>query len=92
LNRNYPSNPALQPIKGIFVFYPADELADKAQALLKTLSCQVLSSHDNRFTVKTGRGNLQAIKQRWMDNNPNNVLSQQLHASLSQIIIGGTAK
>lgn len=89
MNRNYPRNPALQPIKGIIVFHAMDELASKAEALLKTLCCEVLSSHENRFTVKTSRGNLQSIKQRWLDNKQDSPISEELNACVSQIIIGG---
>ena len=89
MNRNYPRNPALQPIKGIIVFHPKAELAVTAAALLKTLSCEVIANHENRFTVKTSRGNLHSIKQRWLDNNPELPLSQELNAAVAQIIIGG---
>lgn len=89
MTRNYPRNPALQPVKGIVVFHAADGLTSKAEALLKTLCCEVLSIHENRFTVKTSRGNLQAIKQRWQAQNPENEIGLELKASISQIIIGG---
>lgn len=89
MTRNYPKNPATQPIKGVFVFHQDDGLAGKAQALFKTLYCEVITAHDNRFTVKTSRGNLQSIKKRWMDNSLDSAVSQELHASVSQIIIGG---
>lgn len=92
MTRNYPKNPALQPVKGIIVFHAnmhaENELTTKAGALLKTLCCEVLSSHENRFTVKTSRGNMQSIKQRWLDNH-SDALSQELAACVSQIIIGG---
>jgi hypothetical protein len=90
LNRNYPKNPAFQPIKSIIVFHAMDELATKAKALLKTLSCEVMATHANRFTVKTSRGNMQSIKQRWIDNS-DTAISQELNACVSQIIIGGAA-
>lgn len=89
MNRNYPRNPAFQPVKGIIVFHAMDELATKAETLLKTLCCEVLSTHDNRFTIKTSRGNLQSIKQRWQDKTLESPISQELAASVSQIIIGG---
>jgi hypothetical protein len=89
LNRNYPKNPAFQPVKSIIVFHAMDELATKAKALLKTLSCEVMATHDNRFTVKTSRGNIQSIKQRWLANNLGNTISQELNLCVSQIIIGG---
>lgn len=88
VTRNYPRNPALQPVKGIIIFHDENELVTKAGALLKTLCCEVISSHENRFTVKTSRGNMQSIKQRWLDNN-SDALSQELTACVSQIIIGG---
>lgn len=88
MNRNYPRNPATQPIKGIFVFHSMDELSSKAQALFKSLSCQVMATHENRFTVKTSRGNLQTIKQRWLENSDASI-SKELNACVSQIIIGG---
>lgn len=66
-----------------------DELALKAQTLLKTLCCEILSTHENRFTIKTSRGNLQSIKQKWQDNRLDNPISQELTACVSQIIIGG---
>jgi hypothetical protein len=91
LNRNYPRNPATQPVKGIFVFHNMDELASKAQALFKSLCCQVMATHENRFTVKTSRGNIQSIKQRWLANDLGNIISQELSLCVSQIIIGGAA-
>jgi hypothetical protein len=91
LNRSYSSNPALQPIKGIIIFHAADELTGRAEALLKNLCCQVLSTVGNRYTVKTSRGNLQAIKQRWQANELDNPISQELGNLVSQIIIGGRA-
>jgi hypothetical protein len=90
LTRNYPRNPATQPVKGIFIFHNLDELTSKAQVLFKSLSCQVMATHENRFTVKTSRGNLQAIKQRWLENSETS-LSKELNACVSQIIIGGAA-
>ena len=66
-----------------------DELASKAEVLLKNLCCEVISTHENRFTVKTSRGNLQAIKQRWQDDKQDSPVSQELQASVCQIIIGG---
>ena len=89
MTRNYPKNPAFEPIKGIIVFRSIDELASKAEVLLKSLHCEVLSSHENRFTVKTSRGNLQAIKQRWQDDELDNSARQELKTIISQIIIGG---
>lgn len=65
-------------------------MAAKAQALFKALCCQVMSTHENRFTVKTSRGNLQSIKKRWLDNS-DSAISQELNACVSQIIIGGAA-
>jgi len=65
-----------------------DELASKAQTLFKSLCCQVMATHENRFTVKTSRGNLQAIKQRWLENSEA-AISKELNACVSQIIIGG---
>ncbi|HEY9687775.1 MAG TPA: hypothetical protein V6C52_12440 [Coleofasciculaceae cyanobacterium] len=91
MNRNYPRNPAFQAVKGIFIFHSTDEMAEKAQALFKSLCCQVMSTHENRFTVKTSRGNMQSIKQRWLANNPDNAMSLELNACVSQIIIGGAA-
>jgi hypothetical protein len=92
LTRNYPRNPLSQPIKGIFIFHQeVDEFAVKAQELMKTLRCEVMTSYENRITVKTSRGNLQSIKQSWLDNDDANVLSKTLNASVSQIIIGGNA-
>jgi hypothetical protein len=91
LNRNYPRNPALQPIKGIFILHKGSDFATKAQELMKTLRCEVMASHESRITVKTSRGNLQSIKQSLLNNDPNNTLSQALNASVSQIIIGGNA-
>jgi hypothetical protein len=90
LTRNYPRNPATQPVKGIFIFQNVDEMAEKAKALFKTLCCQVMTTHDNRFTVKTSRGNMQSIKQRWMDKS-DTAISQELNACVSRIIIGGAA-
>jgi hypothetical protein len=86
---NYSRNPALQPVKGIIVFHAKDELTVKAGALLKSLCCEVIATHENRFTVKTSRGNMQSIKQRWLDNNDADALSQELAACVAQIIIGG---
>lgn len=91
LKRNYPANPLLQPIKGIFVFQKGDEYPERALALMKTLRCEVMSSHDNRITVKTSRGNLQSIKQSWLAANGENAVSKELGACVSQIIIGGNA-
>lgn len=91
LKRNYPTNPLLQQVKGIFIFHDADELDAKAQTLLKSLCCEVMTTHENRFTVKTSRGNMQAIKKRWLENSPENEISRELHACVSQIIIGGSA-
>jgi hypothetical protein len=88
LNRNYPINLARQPVKGIFVFHAVDEMSDKAKALFKTLCCQIMTTHDNRFTVKTSRDNLQSIKQRWMDKS-DTAISQELNACVARIIIGG---
>ena len=88
MTRNYPRNPATQPVKGIFYFHNMDELASKAQTLFKSLCCQVMATHENRFTVKTSRGNLQAIKQRWLENSEA-AISKELNACVSQIIIGG---
>ena len=81
----------MQSIKGIIIFQPSDELAVKAESLLKTLCCQVIATHGNRYTIKTSRGNLQAIKRQWQDNKPANSVTQELSDSVSQIIIGGTA-
>jgi hypothetical protein len=81
----------LQPIKGIIIFHSCDELPDKAEVLLKTLSCQVLSTVGNRYTIKTSRGNLQAIKQRWQANKPDNSTTHELSDLVCQIIIGGAA-
>jgi hypothetical protein len=67
-----------------------DEVASKAQTLLKSLCCQVMATHENRFTVKTSRGNLQAIKQHWLENS-DTAISRELNACVSQIIIGGAA-
>ncbi len=91
LTRNYPQNPALQPIKGIIIFNSIDEMPSKAEALLKTLCCEVVSTHENRFTVKTSRGNLQSIKQRWLDNKLDSPINREMSACVSQIIIGGAA-
>jgi len=91
LNRSYPKDPALQPIKGIIIFHSLDELIPRAEALLKNLCCQVLSTHDSRYTIKTSRGNLQSIKQRWQANKPENAITQELNTIVSQIIIGGAA-
>jgi hypothetical protein len=88
LIRNYPRNPALQPVKGIIIFNETDELDAKAKALLKSLSCEVITSHKNRFTVKTSRGNLQSIKQRWLANRTD-TSSQDLQTCIHQIIVGG---
>lgn len=92
LSRNYPQNPALQPVKGIVIFHTVDGLASKAEALLKALCCEVLSAYENRYTVKTSRGNLQSIKQRWQDNKLDNAVGQDLNALVAQIIIGGAAR
>jgi hypothetical protein len=92
LNRNYPVNPATQPVKGILVFYHGEELTSKAQALIKSLSCQIMATHDNRFTVKTSRGNLQAIKEAWSNPKSGNALSKELKAAISNIVIGGAAR
>ena len=89
LNRNYPKDPALQPIKGIIIFNASDQVVPRAEALLKNLCCNVLSTHENRYTIKTSRANLQAIKQRWQDNKPENPITQELNSIVSQIIIGG---
>lgn len=89
MNRNYPRNPAFEPVKGIIVFHAVEEFTAKAEALLKTLCCEVLSTHENRFTVKTSRGNLQSIKQRWLANKLDTHTSQELNSCVSQIIIGG---
>jgi hypothetical protein len=90
MQRSYPKNPLLQRVKGVFVF--KSELPDCVQqssGLLKTLQCEVLSSHNNRITISTSRGNLQNIKQCWLSNDPGNDLSRQLNQQVSQIIIGG---
>jgi hypothetical protein len=89
LTRNYPKNPAFESVKGIIIFHAVDELTTKAESLLKTLCCEILSTHENRFTVKTSRGNLQSIKQRWLANRFETQISQDLNTCVSQIIIGG---
>lgn len=91
MKRTYSGNPLYQQVKGIFIFYRIDELTGKAQELLKALSCEVMASRDNRITVKTSRGNMQAIKKRWLENDQDNTLSKELNARVSQIIIGGNA-
>lgn len=93
MRRNYPSDPMLQPIKGIFIFQEGDEFADKAVELMKNLRCEVTSTRENRVTVKTSRGNLQTIKKNWLatskdDKDP---VSQELKQCITQIIIGGNA-
>lgn len=89
LTKRHSGNPLLQPIKGVFIFNAIDELANKARDLMKTLSCEVTSNHENRFTVRTSRGNMQSIKQRWLAKE-DNVLSKELNTCISQIIIGGS--
>jgi hypothetical protein len=74
----------------VIVFHAADELASNAKALLKTLCCEVLSTHDNRYTIKTSRGNLQSIKRRWLEKRLDTAISQELNICVSQIIIGGS--
>jgi len=91
LTRNYPRNPTFQPIKGIIIFHSVDQLASRAEALMKTLCCEVLVTHENRFTIKTSRGNLQSIKQRWMEKTSDNAVNKELKDCVSQIIIGGAA-
>jgi hypothetical protein len=90
LNRNYPRNPSTQPIKGVFVFHQGNEFVDKAPELFKALYCEVLTVHENRFTVKTSRGNLQAIKKRWQDHCQDTSANRELQTWVSQIIIGGS--
>lgn len=92
MNRNSVINPALEPIKGIIVFNTVDEVSTKAEALFKTLCCEILSIHQNRFTVKTSRSNLQSIKRRWLEKKQDSPINQELKACVSQIIIGGAAK
>lgn len=92
MKRNYPSNPLLQPIKGIFVLNQGEEVLNKTVLLLKVLRCEVMSQHENRITVKTSRGNLQAIKQTWLSKEDETAVGKELSDYVSQIIIGGNAK
>jgi hypothetical protein len=90
MRRSYPSDPALQPIKGVFVFKRnGEEHILKALELLKSMHCEVLSSLENRVTVKTSRGKLKEIKRCWLSNDQENQLSVQLNQQVAQIIIGG---
>ena len=81
--------PDLQAVKGVFVFNPIDELTDRAQALLKSLNCEVIAVHGNRFTIKTKRGNIQTIKRDWLGKNRHNTVSKELALCVAQITIGG---
>lgn len=90
MRRSYPSDPVLQPIKGVFVFkHDGEEHFSKAIELLKSMHCEVLSSLENRITIKTSRGKLQEIKRCWLSNDQENALSVTLNQQVSQIIIGG---
>jgi hypothetical protein len=90
MRRSYPSDPTLQPIKGVFVFkHTEEEHILKALELLRSMHCEVLSSLENRITIKTSRGKLQEIKRCWLSNDQENHLSVQLNQQVSQIIIGG---
>lgn len=91
MTRNYPVNLALQPIKGIFVFKDGDDILARGLELMKTLHCEVLSSHSSRVTVKTSRGNLQSIKKNWLSQAQSNTLGKELSACILQIVIGGKA-
>lgn len=59
--------------------------------LMKTLHCEVLSNHLSRVTIKTSRGNLQAIKKSWLAQDLNNTVNKELSACIDQIVIGGKA-
>lgn len=90
MNRNYPKNYALQPIKGVFVFRP--EVSDstrRAQSMFASMRCEVLATQENRMTVRSSRENLQQIKQSWLANDPEDKLSRELNELVQQIIIGG---
>ena len=90
MRRNYPLDPLLQPIKGVFVFKDEGESETlKALELLKSMHCEVLSSLGNRITIKTSRGKLQEIKRCWLSKNKENELSVSLNRQVAQIIIGG---
>jgi hypothetical protein len=90
MRRNYPSDPELQPIKGVFVFKgEGEESASKALELLKSMRFEVLSSLENRVTIKASRGRLQEIKRCWLSNDQENNLSVLLNQQVTQIIIGG---
>lgn len=90
MNRNYPANPLSQPIKGIFIFKKDDPT--KARELMKTLHCEVMSSHGNRVTIKTSRGNLQTIKKNWQNKDESSATGKVVTAAVAQIIIGGNAR
>lgn len=88
--RNYPNNPLLQPVKGVFIFKrDGDGYAESALELLKSMRCQIISVKDNRMTVSTSRGNLQTIKQCWLSKDTSDDLSNALNRQVDQIIIGG---
>ena len=90
MRRSYPSDPVLQQIKGVFVFkHDGEEHHLKAIELLKSIHCEVLSSLENRITIKTSRGKLQEIKRCWLSNDKANALSVTLNQQVTQIIIGG---
>lgn len=91
MKRHYPSNPQLEPIKGIFVFSSEDDSHTDGLALVKELHCEVLSDSGTRVTVKTSRGNLQSIKKWWQAQDEAHPMSQKLRACVSNIIIGGKA-
>ena len=87
--RTTTTDPALQTIKGIFIFKQLDENdAALALELLKSISCEVVTVTNNRITVSAMRGKLHEIKACWLSNNSTK-LSLSLNAQISKIIIGG---
>ena len=86
------TNPALQTIKGIFVFKQWEE-NDVSQALelLKSISCEVITVSNSRVTVSAMRGKLHEIKECWQSNNSTK-LSLALNAQVSKIILGGACR
>jgi hypothetical protein len=81
-----------QPIMGICCISQDEaEHKEKASALLKTLSCEIVDDRGTRLVIKTSRGNLQSIKKRWEKQDKTDSIGQALTNCISRIIIGSMA-
>lgn len=62
--------------------------AGQAPSLMKALGCVVVENRGARIVVTCSRGNMEAIKDRWLHSEAEDQLTMQLRENVAQIIIG----